>query len=109
MVVKRDDRREPYDRRKLERGIERAAEKRPVSRMSIENILNEIEDEAAILSKGTNEVSSSELGELSLRKLHHLDKVAYIRFASVYRKFETMEEFITEIKKLEDIQGGGDV
>jgi len=102
MVVKRDERREPYDRAKLERGIQRAIEKRPVSQMSIENVLNEIEDEAAILSKGSNEVASSALGEMTLRKLHSLDKVAYIRFASVYRKFETMDEFIKEIEALED-------
>lgn len=106
MVVKRDGRREPYDRAKLERGIQRAIEKRPVSQMSIENILNEIEDEAAILSKGSNEVTSSALGEMSLKKLHKLDKVAYIRFASVYRKFETMDEFIKEIERLEDAREG---
>lgn len=102
MVVKRDGRREPYDRAKLERGIQRAIEKRPVSQMSTENILNEIEDEAAILSKGFNEVPSSALGEMILHKLYQLDKVAYIRFASVYRKFESMDEFIQEIERLED-------
>lgn len=107
LVVKRDGRREPFDRAKLERGLERALEKRPVSGLTIENILNEIEDDAAMLGKGTNEIPSSSLGEMTLRKLYSLDKVAYIRFASVYRKFESMDEFIEEIGKLENLRGEG--
>ncbi|HAE20876.1 MAG TPA: transcriptional regulator NrdR [Spirochaetaceae bacterium] len=106
MVVKRDNRREPYDRAKLERGIQRALEKRPVSQMTIENILNEIEDEAAMVGKGVNEVPSSALGEMTLHMLYDLDKVAYIRFASVYRKFESMDEFIHEIESLETAREG---
>jgi len=102
MVIKRDGRREPFDRQKLERGLQRALEKRPVSQMTIENILNEIEDDAAMLGKGGNEIPSSSLGEMTLHKLHDLDKVAYIRFASVYRKFESMDEFVKEIVSLED-------
>jgi transcriptional repressor NrdR len=70
--------------------------------MTIENILNDIEDDAAMLGKGGNEIPSSTLGEMTLHKLHDLDKVAYIRFASVYRKFESMDEFIKEIGSLED-------
>lgn len=101
LVVKRDGRREPFDRAKLERGLERALEKRPVSRLTIENILNEIEDDAAMQGKGANEIPSSSLGEMTLRKLHSLDKVAYIRFASVYRQFESMDEFVEEIRRLE--------
>ncbi|MDX9959378.1 MAG: transcriptional regulator NrdR [Clostridia bacterium] len=106
MVVKRDGRREPFDRTKLERGIQRALEKRPVSQFSIENILNEIEDQAAVLCKGSNEVQSVALGDMSLHKLYDVDKVAYIRFASVYRKFETMDEFIQEIERLESAREG---
>ena len=106
MVVKRDVRREPFDRQKLERGLQRALEKRPVSQMTIENILNEIEDDAAMLGKGGNEVQSSALGEMTLHMLYALDKVAYIRFASVYRKFESMDEFITEIGRLENAREG---
>lgn len=102
LVVKRDGRREPFDRQKLERGLQRALEKRPVSQMTIENILNEIEDDAAMLGKGGNEVQSSSLGEMTLHKLYVLDKVAYIRFASVYRKFESMAEFVEEIGQLEN-------
>lgn len=106
MVVKRDGRREPFDRQKLERGLQRALEKRPVSQMTIENILNEIEDDAAMLGKGGNEVQSSSLGEMTLHKLYSLDKVAYIRFASVYRKFESMAEFMQEIERLENAREG---
>lgn len=101
MVIKRNGRREPFDRQKLERGLQRALEKRPVSQMTIENILNDIEDEAAMLGKLGNEIPSSSLGEMALHKLYDLDKVAYIRFASVYRKFESMDEFIKEVEQLE--------
>ncbi len=100
MVVKKDGRREPFDRIKVERGVQRALEKRPISQMSIENIVNEIEDEAAIMGRTNNEISSSSLGELVLAKIAQVDKVAYIRFASVYRHFEDMEEFVKEIQKL---------
>lgn len=105
MVVKRDGRREPFERSKLERGVIRALEKRPVTQMSIENLLNEVEDEAAMRGKTSNEIASHELGEMILGKLYGLDKVAYIRFASVYRKFETMDEFLREIERLEGVAG----
>lgn len=101
MVVKRDGRREPFDKSKLGKGIERALEKRPVSLDEIENILTDIEDAAVMKGKGSREISSSELGDLVLEKLYSVDKVAYIRFASVYRHFENLDEFINEVKKLE--------
>ncbi|NLM00439.1 MAG: transcriptional repressor NrdR [Treponema sp.] len=101
MVIKRDGRREPFDRAKLSKGIERALEKRPVSLDSIENILNDIEDQAIMKGRGNREIATSDLGDLVLEKLHDIDKVAYIRFASVYRHFENLEEFIDEVKKLE--------
>src|SRR5574344_2416419 len=88
MVVKRDNRRQPFDRNKLEKGIERALEKRPISTSTIENIVNEIEDLAIMNGKASREISTSALGDLVLEKLHEIDKVAYIRFASVYRHFE---------------------
>jgi transcriptional repressor NrdR len=100
MVVKKDGRREPFDHLKLERGIVRALEKRPFSQMQVENLVNEIEDEAAILSKGSREISSSIIGDEVLERLGELDKVAYIRFASVYKQFEDLDEFINEIKKV---------
>jgi transcriptional repressor NrdR len=100
MVVKRDGRRQPFDRTKLEHGIERALEKRPVSNMTVENIVNEIEDLAVMAGKAAHEIPTSTLGELVLSKLYEVDKVAYIRFASVYRHFENMEEFIAEVNKV---------
>ncbi|MCA1949290.1 transcriptional regulator NrdR [Gracilinema caldarium] len=100
MVIKRDGRREPFDRSKIERGVQRALEKRPVSQMTIENIVNEIEDAVVIAGKANHEISSREIGELVLEKLGAIDKVAYIRFASVYRHFKDLEEFVQEIQKL---------
>jgi transcriptional repressor NrdR len=100
MVIKRDDRREPFDRAKLERGVERALEKRPVSQMRIESLVNEVEDTTAILSKGSREIASSVIGDLILERLGMIDKVAYIRFASVYKHFEDLDEFMREIHKV---------
>lgn len=100
MVVKRDGRRQPFDTAKLSKGIERALEKRPVSAAMVEIIVNEIEDEAVMQGKTTREITTAELGELVLNKLHKIDKVAYIRFASVYKHFEDLNEFITEVNKL---------
>ncbi len=100
MVVKKDGRRQPYDRAKIERGVQRALEKRPVSQMTIENIVNEIEDLAVMKGKANHEIDSREIGELVLDKLGSIDRVAYIRFASVYRHFNDMDEFIREIQKL---------
>ncbi|MBQ5999707.1 MAG: transcriptional repressor NrdR [Treponema sp.] len=101
MVIKRDGRRQPFDRQKLEKGIERALEKRSVTTGTIENLVNEIEDAAIMGCKTTREISTSSLGELVLKRLYKLDKVAYIRFASAYKHFETLEEFLTEIKNAE--------
>ena len=100
MVIKRDGRREPFDREKIERGVQRALEKRPVSQLSIERLINEIEDAAAIEGKVNREIAAASIGELVLEKLGELDKVAYIRFASVYRQFENLDEFIREIRLL---------
>jgi transcriptional repressor NrdR len=100
MVIKRNGRREPFDRNKIERGVQRALEKRPVSRMNIENLVNEVEDQAAMLGKMNDEIAAAVIGDLVLEKLGAIDKVAYIRFASVYRHFENLEEFVNEIKKM---------
>ena len=100
MVVKRDGRREPFDRLKVEKGIERALEKRPFSSMQIESLVNDIEDQAEIMGRASHEISTRDLGELVLSKIGKLDKVAYVRFASVYRHFENPEEFVREIQKL---------
>jgi transcriptional repressor NrdR len=100
MVVKRDGRRQPFDRTKLEKGIERALEKRPVSTTMVENLVNDIEDQAIMRGKTSREISTAELGELVLERLHEVDKVAYIRFASVYKHFENLDEFINEVNRL---------
>lgn len=100
MVIKRDGRRQPFDRAKIEKGIERALEKRPVSSSTKENIINDIEDAAFMKGKSSREISTADLGEIILERLHDVDKVAYIRFASVYRNFEDLDEFISEVKKL---------
>ncbi|MDR0550710.1 MAG: transcriptional regulator NrdR [Spirochaetaceae bacterium] len=101
MVVKHDGRREPFDRDKIERGLERAARKRPVSVLDIERITNEIVDETYRAGGFARELSSAAIGELVLAKLSELDRVAYIRYASVCRRFENIEEFVQEIRKLE--------
>ncbi|MDR2181859.1 MAG: transcriptional regulator NrdR [Treponema sp.] len=100
MVIKRDGRREPFDRLKLEKGVQRALEKRSVSQMQIESLVNDIEDQAELSGRANHEITSRALGDLVLEKLGVLDKVAYIRFASVYRHFEDPEEFLREIQKL---------
>ena len=101
MVVKRDGRRQPFDSTKLGKGIERALEKRPVSTTTVEQITSDIEDSAIKMAKEAREITTAELGELVLEKLYSIDKVAYIRFASVYKHFENLEEFITEVKNIE--------
>ncbi|HZK20115.1 MAG TPA: transcriptional regulator NrdR [Treponemataceae bacterium] len=100
MVVKKDGRRQPFDRKKIEKGIERALEKRPFSSAKIENIVAEIEDDAIMQGRVTREISTENLGDLVLEKLHDIDKVAYIRFASVYRQFENLDEFLVAVNKL---------
>ena len=104
MVVKRDGRREPFEQAKLEKGISRALEKRPVSMRMVEQIVSEIEDKAVMSGKTSREISTAELGELVLQRLYEIDKVAYIRFASVYKHFENLDEFITEVKNVEGKQ-----
>ena len=104
MVVKKDGRREPFEQAKLEKGISRALEKRPVSMRMVEQIVSEIEDKAVMRGKVNREISTAELGELVLQRLYEIDKVAYIRFASVYKHFENLDEFITEVKNVEGKQ-----
>ena len=100
MVVKRNGGRQPFDVMKIEHGIMRALEKRPVTQNEIEEILLDIENEARMKARNTHEISSQELGKMVLMKLFKIDKVAYVRFASVYRHYENVEEFIREIENL---------
>ena len=98
-VVKNDQRREPYDRQKLLQGILSACKKRPISMKKIESIVDKIENEIDKLSK--SEINSLEIGKYVMEELYKLDDVAYVRFASVYRKFKDRDEFISEVKGLE--------
>lgn len=97
-LIKKDGSREKFKREKLERGIEKAFEKRPISQEKIQKMINDIEDQ--IRKKGKKEINSSILGDLVSKKIKRLDKVAYIRFASVYRDFEDLSDFKKEIKEL---------
>lgn len=100
MVIKRDGRREPFDRSKIEAGIERAIQKRPLARMDVESLVNEIEDQVVVQGGLDREITTDVIGEMALERLGRMDKVAYIRFASVCRRFENLDEFVREIKKL---------
>lgn len=101
MVVKKSkNRREPFDRTKLEKGIQQAVRKRSVSQHQIASMIDELEEQAVHEGMDSHEITASRLGELVLDRLYTLDRVAYIRFASVYRNFENVEEFIREIEGL---------
>jgi transcriptional repressor NrdR len=97
-VIKKDGRREKFQREKLERGIMRAFEKRPVSKEKIDLMINEIEEK--IRKKKKQEIKTSEIGEMIMKKIKKIDNVAYIRFASVYRDFQDINDFKKEIKNL---------
>jgi len=97
-VVKKDGRREPFDRRKLVRGLRIACNKRPVATEQIDAIVDAIEREAQESER--REVSSAELGERVMNHLRGLDEVAYVRFASVYRSFRDIDQFMVELGKL---------
>jgi len=96
-VVKKDGRREPFNREKLKSGLMKACEKRPISQEKIDNAVLEIEQK---LKEKGKEISSSFIGELVMKKLKQLDKVAYIRFASVYRDFKDIDDFNKEIREI---------
>jgi transcriptional repressor NrdR len=98
-VVKRDGRRENYSRDKLSHGLKRALEKRPYTDASFRSLLNAIERD--IQREKSNELTSSRIGEIVMDRLKTFDKIAYIRFASVYRQFEDVDSFARELKKLE--------
>lgn len=102
MVIKTDGRREPFDRHKILAGLLKATQKRPVSVTQLEKIIDEIE--GCLAEKAEREMSSAEIGELIMERLHEIDKVAYVRFASVYRQFKDVSQFVEEIK---DLRKGG--
>ena len=102
MVIKKDGRREAYDRAKILSGLRRACEKRSVSHATIENVSDRIEKK--LQEQGESEVPSRTIGELIMVELDNLDPVAYVRFASVYREFKDIKEFSETVKTLDDQQ-----
>ncbi|MFQ5829320.1 MAG: transcriptional regulator NrdR [Candidatus Methylomirabilia bacterium] len=98
MVVKRDGRREPFDRQKLRSSILKACEKRSVGVQAVDDVVGDIE--GRLHERADKEISSLELGEMVMGELQRLDQVAYVRFASVYRQFKDIAQFMDEVKSL---------
>jgi transcriptional repressor NrdR len=106
MVIKKDGRRERFDRQKVLAGLLRATEKRPVSMGRLEAIVDEVE--SLVADSPERERSTAEIGEVLMQRLQQLDKVAYVRFASVYRDFQDEQEFFNELKTLMKHKGSAD-
>jgi transcriptional repressor NrdR len=98
MVVKKDGRREKFDRQKVLSGLLKACEKRPVSMTKLAELVDEVE--SLLGDKAEREINTTEIGEMLMRSLVPLDKIAYVRFASVYRDFQDVEAFLSELKDL---------
>ncbi len=98
MVIKRDGRREPFDRKKVLAGVLKACEKRPVGMEKVEGLVDKVEQ--ALQKKFDKEVETTRIGELVMELLQGLDEVAYVRFASVYRQFKDLNQFMRELKDL---------
>jgi transcriptional repressor NrdR len=100
MVVKKNGAREPFDRNKIKAGLKKACEKRPISIEVIEEVTDRIERHFQEL--GEREIRSTDIGEMVMEALYHLDDVAYVRFASVYRQFKDITQFVEEVRELLD-------
>lgn len=98
MVIKKDGRREPFDRWKIKSGILKAVEKRPVGLEQVDGLIDEVE--RALFNSSEHEVSTETIGQAVMVRLKNLDEVAYVRFASVYRQFKDLNEFMNELKSL---------
>ena len=98
MVIKKDGRRETFERNKIMAGLLRACEKRPISAAQLEAIVDEVEK--VVMDSTEREVSTTDIGKVIMKRLKSLDKVAYVRFASVYLEFEDVSEFMDELKYL---------
>lgn len=98
MVVKKDGRREKFDRQKVLAGLLKACEKRPVGMARLAEIVDEVE--GRLVESAEREISTTEIGELLMARLRSLDKIAYVRFASVYRDFQDVDAFLNELNKL---------
>jgi transcriptional repressor NrdR len=103
VIVKRDGAREPFDRDKLRRGLQIACRKRPVASSDLERLISEVERHFAEASE--REVPSAEIGKHVLSSLRDVDEVAYVRFASVYREFSDVSQFVLELKHLNGLEG----
>jgi transcriptional repressor NrdR len=102
-VVKADGRREPYDRQKVLQGLQMACKKRPISQETIEQMADQIENQLQAMNE--SEVPSKTVGELAMKVLYPVDEVAYVRFASVYRKFKEVKQFLSEISEMQQSLG----
>ena len=96
VIIKKDNRREPFDAKKILDGLRKACQKRDISTQQLEEITDRIE--RALMERGGKEVQSKEVGEQIMLELHDLDQVAYVRFASVYRSFKDLNDFMEEVK-----------
>jgi transcriptional repressor NrdR len=105
LVIKKDDRREPFDRAKILSGLKKACSKRPVSLEKLESAVDRIE--RTLEEGGEKEVPSSRIGDAVMAALRDIDDVAYVRFASVYRSFRDVNELMAELKSLVETRGGG--
>ena len=97
-VIKKDESREEFDLSKIEKGLNRAFEKRPVAKDTVDKIAKDLEE--SLRKLGKKEIHSKKIGELLMKKIKRVDKVAYVRFASVYRDFKDIDDFVEEIKEL---------
>ncbi len=97
-VMKRDGRREPYSREKMEAGLRRATEKRSITGQTFKKLVGQIERDIQL--RGRTEITSQQIGEIVMKRLQRVDQVAYIRFASVYRQFQDVESFKDELNRL---------
>jgi transcriptional repressor NrdR len=100
VVIKKDGRREPFQRDKISEGIARACQKRPISVEAIEEFIDSLEQ--SFQDSGRKEIATTEIGERVMAKLHEWDDVAYVRFASVYRQFKDPDDFVQELKELSE-------
>ncbi len=103
VIIKKDGRREVFSRQKILSGMVRACEKRPISLDTLEDAATDME--RALRELGRGEVSSSEVGEMVMEKLRHIDEVAYVRFASVYREFRDLDGFLEEVERILSAKG----
>ncbi len=97
-VIKRDGRREPYHREKLESGLHKAMEKRPITAQAFKKLVGQIERDIQV--RGRTEITSQQIGEIIMKRLQRVDQVAYIRFASVYRQFQDVQSFQRELSRM---------